>query len=287
MSIRMPWRLKVLAKLVLSRAQLPYAAWARYNLFKHGSMDRLDYARAVFETHYALAGFDSAKRETFICLELGPGDSLLSALLARHYGSRRTYLVDVGDYALGDVEFYRRAALELVGDSERRMKPESWQSIEGMLADCEAEYLTAGLDSLRGIPDGALDWCWSQAVLEHVRRPAFPATVRELRRVLKMGGVTTHRVDFQDHLGGALNSLRFSHDLWESEFFAGAGFYTNRLRYSEIIEAFTGAGFRLESSDASRWNVLPTPREKLNPAFVDITDDDLHVRWADLVFRAI
>jgi hypothetical protein len=287
MSINMPWRLKILAKLVLSQMPVPYGVWSRFKLFRHGAMDRLDYARSVFATHFALSGLSQLNQNGFTCLELGPGDSLLSALFARENGSTHTYLVDVASFALKEVEFYKRAAKDITDSSDSPVNWRTWDSIDSMLSDCRGEYLTSGLSSLKAIPDGSVDWSWSQAVLEHVRRSEFPATIRELRRVLKPGAMTTHRVDFQDHLGGALNNLRFTDGVWESELFASGGFYTNRLRYSEVIRAFQFAGFRLEFAEPNLWPVLPITRAKLDPAFRNLSDSDLQIRWADIVFRAV
>ena len=39
--------------------------------------------------------------------------------------------------------------------------------------------------------------------------------MRELRRVLRNDGVFSNRVDLRDHLGAALNNLRFPESLWE------------------------------------------------------------------------
>jgi hypothetical protein len=156
-----------------------------------------------------------------------------------------------------------------------------------MLSDCRALYMTSGLESLTEIATESVDWQWSHAVLEHIRRSEFTSTVQQLRRSLRTGGVSSHRIDFQDHLGGALNSLRFAPSIWESSAFRNGGFYTNRLRYSEVVDVFISNGFRLEGSERSQWPELPTKRDKLHASFRDVPDGELRIRWADLVFRAV
>lgn len=47
-------------------------------------------------------------------------------------------------------------------------------------------------------------------------------------------------------LGGALNHLRVLERLWESRLMAESGFYTQRLRYSEMLALFNEAGFRAD-----------------------------------------
>jgi hypothetical protein len=56
---------------------------------------------------------------------------------------------------------------------------------------------------------------------------------------------------------------------------ADAGFYTNRLRYSQMLGIFKKAGFEIEVVHVGRWQKLPIPREKLAPEFWKLTDDDL------------
>jgi SAM-dependent methyltransferase len=133
-------------------------------------------------------------------------------------------------------------------------------SIETILAVCRATYGTSGLTSLRAIPDKSVDFVWSHTVLQHVRRAEFLETMRELRRVLRADGISSHWVDLQDCLGGALNNLRFRESVWESPFVAKCGFYTNRIRYSEMLALFKEAGFEPEVVHLTRWDRLPTSR---------------------------
>jgi ubiquinone/menaquinone biosynthesis C-methylase UbiE len=105
-----------------------------------------------------------------------------------------------------------------------------------MLEDCHAEYLTNGLESIRSIPSAMVDFVFSQAVLEHVRRDEFAPMLAETFRVLREDGYSSHEIDIKDHLGQSLHSLRFPESIWESSWFASSGFYTNRLRHSEIVE---------------------------------------------------
>ena len=99
--------------------------------------------------------------------------------------------------------------------------------LEELLDVCNAHYEVRGLASLRNIPDQSVDFIWSQAVFEHIRKDFSLDTMRELRRVLHNDGVSSHCVDLRDHPGGALNNLRFPKSLWEKDAIANAGFYTN------------------------------------------------------------
>ena len=77
------------------------------------------------------------------------------------------------------------------------------------------------------------------------------------------GGVASHCVPIKDIIGGKLNDLRFSEGIWESPLMANSRFYTNRLRYSELLRLFREAGFEPEVVRKLQWETLPTPRRKM------------------------
>jgi len=279
-----PWYAKIAAKLVLSRLPLNYGSWRKLKVFVHGSMHEPGYVHDVYRRHFDRSRF-ARKHGGFVGLEVGPGDSLSSAIVAKTYGARLCYLVDSAAFAIED-----RVPYEATGDYLRSLglsPPDLGEvaDLKGMLAKCDAVYKTQGLDSIREIPSGSVDFIWSQAVLEHIRRREFLDFMRELRRVLRPDGVCSHRVDLRDHLGGALNNLRFSPRLWESDWMANSGFYTNRIRYGEMIDLFGQAGFGVEVRGVDRWHGLPTPRRALNMLFRLLPDEDLLVSGFDVLLR--
>lgn len=272
MGVPLPWRLKLHAKLALSRLGLPYGFWSRLGLFRHGYMDQAGYALRVFEEHQR----EAAPAPGFRALELGPGDSLASALIARAHGAKGIWMVDHGDFAHRDVARYRELA-DLLREKGLEV-PEGWRSVPEMLEACGAAYLTEGLASLRSLPPASVDLIWSHAVLEHVRRRDFLPTLQEFRRLLTPSGVMTHQIDLQDHLGGALNSLRFPEATWESPRWVAGGFYTNRLRQAEILDLFAQAGFQADVLRTRRWEALPTPRHAMVLPYRDHAEEDLQVK---------
>ena len=278
-----PWQVKIATKIVLSRLSMDYAFWARLGLFRHGKMDQASYAYGVFKQHYDLV----KPANGFVSLELGPGDTLASALLGRAFGGSASYLVDAGDFAQKDLNYYQSLARFLAAKNLPAPDVESSASIEELLDRCGSRYMPDGLSSLRMIPDESVDFIYSQAVLEHIRESDFLETIRELRRVISKGGACSHRVDLKDHLGGALNNLRFSARLWESNFMSRSGFYTNRIRFSEMIEMFKKARFDVEIVNIDRWPELPTPKAKLADKFRNMSQDDLCVSGFTTVLRPI
>lgn len=278
----MLWALKISAKVVLTRVNLGYSLWQRLGLFRHGAMDDGAYAISVFRKHHERLQ-RAGVQPGFVGLELGPGDSASSALLARCFGASRTYLVDAGPFARRDMGVYKRLAETCDREGLSIPSDLDLSSLDAFLASCRAEYLTEGLASLRAIPSGSIDAIWSQAVLEHIRVHEFSETLRELRRALRQSGAASHRVDLRDHLTGALNNLRFSESVWESRLMSSSGFYTNRIRYRPMIEMFESAGFETSVISADRWSDLPTARRSMVEPYRSMPKDDLIVSGFDVL----
>jgi methyltransferase family protein len=238
----------------LSRVPVPRDWWNAIGVFRHGEMRDPAYTRRVFNAHFAVA--EPRLPSAFTVLELGPGDSLGTAPLAISAGASHVYFVDRGPFA---------AAPEMV------------------LSRYPVTYLTDGIRSLRGLADGCSDWLFSHAVLEHVGLDEFGATVRELFRIQSAGSTSSHQIDFQDHLGHSLHSLRFPRRVWESALFRESGFYTNRLRPSQMRRHFVDAGFRIASWQDECWPAVPLARARLDAEFASLSDRDLTVRSSFVV----
>jgi SAM-dependent methyltransferase len=279
-----PWQLKIAAKIVLARLPLPYHLWEKIGLFKQGLMERPDYALMIFRRHFDAACF-ARKAGNFAGLELGPGDSLCSALIARTFGASRTFLVDVESCASTNLAVYRRMESHLRQLGLYPPNLDHCRSMDDVAEACSAEYLTEGLASLRKIPSASVDFVWSHAVLPYVRRKEFLPTLQELRRVQRPDGVASHCIPIRDLIGGKLNDLRFSRRIWESSFMAHSRFYTNRLRYLELLRLFRQAGFEPEVVREKRWQTLPTPRRKMAKEFALLSEEDLQVSEFDVLLH--
>lgn len=281
-----PWWAKISLKMAWSRLPIPYGLWKRMGVFRHGFMESADYVANVFRRHWDRSDFARKKGE-FYAMELGCGDSLASCLMGRSVGAAHYYLVDVGEFAAKDIHIYQKIASALSRIGTAIPDIGACGSVAEMMVSVKAEYLTRGLRSLKQLPDKSMDFIWSQAVLEHVKRSEFAETIAEIRRIIRDDGVTSHRIDLMDHLGGALNNLRFSREFWEAPLMANSGFYTNRIRFDEMVRIMESAGFDVELVEVDRWERLPTPRRKLSAEFRQLTDDDLTVRGFDVVLRPV
>lgn len=276
-----PWWSKMGAKIVLSRLPAGYRLWERVGLFVHGAMDDPSYAWRVVTEHVARAGWENLDGR--VVLELGPGDSLATAVIARALGARETWLVDAGAFARTDLAPYISLAAFLRAKGLSVPPVETFGNIGQLLDACGARYETNGLAALSAVPSGHVDLVFSQAVLEHVRLREFAPLLKEMRRILGPGGVASHQVDLKDHLATSLNHLRFTERTWESEFMARSGFYTNRLRRQAIVELFEAEGFRIRVDGIRRWPAVPIDRRSLAPAFRDLPEEELTISQFDIV----
>lgn len=280
----MIWALKICAKIMMARLPVPYRLWKSMGVFRHGRMDGAEYSARIFKLH-AERAYPNGFPHDAVVLELGPGDSIASAVIARAHGVARSYLVDVESYASKDVGFYQALAASLEQSELQPLDLTQSGSFEDVLQQCNAEYMTAGLSSLKSIPSGSIDFIWSHSVLEHVRKHELADVLKELKRILKPNGFASHNIDFQDHLAGALNNLRFSERVWESSLFTQSGFYTNRIPAVTMHRMFRDVGFKIEREEFGKWPQLPTPRRALHLDFQTYRDEELTNRTSHVLLR--
>jgi SAM-dependent methyltransferase len=141
------------------------------------------------------------------------------------------------------------------------------------------------LAALRRLPDQSFDFIFSNGVLQSVRKAELLDTLRELRRLIHPDGCSVHSIDLRDTMGQSLHHLRFSERVWESDWFQSAGFYTNRLRLSEVAQICRRAGFEPEFAEVNRFPAIPVPRHKLAEPYRGASDEDLLVATIRVVLR--
>jgi|ERR1700722_11101776 len=276
-----PWQLKIAAKVILSRVPVSHRLLNKAGIFKTNAMENAGYAIGVFHRHFQNALF-ARKDGPFVALELGPGQSVSSMVIARGYGACAVYEVDIAPFAVNNIDHYR-----VLEDCLRQkgLSPPSLakcSNLGDLLEVCNGHYLSNGLESLKSLPTASVDFVFSHTALQHVRRKDFVSLLAELRRIQRRDGVGSHTVSIADILGGNLNDLRFRQGTWESEFMANSGFYTNRIRYHEFLDYFRQAGFVPEVYRVARWDTLPTPRSKMAPEFAALRDEELQVSGFDV-----
>ena len=276
----MSWWFKIILKLILSKLPISYNVWKKLNIFKHGSMDTFQYPIKVFKSHYKNDTRIDKNKDKLI-LEIGPGDSLSTAILASCYGLK-SILIDRDNFANKDINHYKKFSEYLLKNNFIPADISNVSNIEEMLHVCNSQYLTNGIESIKKVDSGCVDHIFSQAVLEHVRKSEFTIYFEEFFRVLKKNGTSSHQIDLRDHLANALNNLRFSEKLWESNFFANSGFYTNRLGYEEIKQIAINSGFKVRTDNILKWGELPTKKHKFSKQFRSLNEETLKIKVFDL-----
>jgi SAM-dependent methyltransferase len=268
-----PWWVKIPAKIGLRQLTRSQHFWRKFGVFQHGFMLDPDYALGVFRDHREMTA--GGLPPSYTVLEMGPGDSLATALLAAAHGSQKTFLVDVDSAAATEMEPYQKLARDLKADSPHPERVPEFHSLEEMLQRSNATYLPTGLKAWEQIPDGSVDWVFSHAVLEHVWLETLETTLARSYRALKPGGVATHCIDLADHFENSLHSLRIPEHIWESHAFKTSGFYTNRLRMSQWVAVFEKVGFKVTALRPVNWDRIPLERRKLQAPYCDLSDEDL------------
>ncbi len=269
------WRLKIILKIIFSRLNIPYSFWKKINIFKHGQMENFDYSRKIFEGHFKdLTQINKIYNP--VIMEIGPGDSLFSMVYSRKYSKEKFYFLDVGSFANKDISLYLNLQKILEKSNYFSLKLKSnYTSFDEILEFYNSEYLINGIESMKKLKENSVDYIFSHSVLEHVRKYELNDFIKEMYRVLKPNGVISHNINYKDHLNESLNNLRFSEKLWESNFFASSGFYTNRIPAFLMHEYFRNNGFNIIKENFGKWDSLPIKRSALSQEFKNFTDEEL------------
>lgn len=274
----LPWWAKLYGKLALFWIPNKQTFFRKIGLgvYQWGAMLDPDTAIRWYCDHVEeMAAPHLPTSTNLIILELGPGDSVATALIAACRGQKSTILVDSGQQA-----DFNRSQYDTLIEALSRLHPgkpilermRAAPTVQDLLEICNAHYLTNGLGSLRTIASSSVDTVFSAAVFEHIRLTEVAPLLAELFRVLRPGGVMVHTIDFRDHLAESLNSLRFSERVWETGPFRNSGFYTNRLRADALFQAIETTGFHSISRQDDEWDALPIAPRKLHHSFRDRQD---------------
>jgi hypothetical protein len=139
-----PWWLKIGAKVVLSRVPISYRSFAAAGIFRHGHMCDPDYAIDVFLRHFERSGL-LGRTQSFVGLELGVGDSVASAIVAKAHGASVCYQIDSGRYAAEDRETYQSIVAALSQRGFEVEGPGDSATLDEILEKYDGVYLTNGI----------------------------------------------------------------------------------------------------------------------------------------------
>ncbi|CAN2211151.1 AdoMet_MTases domain containing protein [Candidatus Nanopelagicaceae bacterium] len=235
---------KFSTKWVLLKTKLDYAFWKQFGLFEHGQMNEVDYSRATFD--FFVDAYENQlgrKWRDITLLELGPGDSVAIGVLSSYAGSKESILIDAGDFATKDLDFY----LQFRFDHNQSIENDS--NFDSFLSSHNIKYFTRGIEDLKIIPDDSIDLVISNAVLEHVSEDHITKYLLEFNRVLRSSGVMIHRIDYRDHLVGMDFHKYLPQSVKRTEFFQKSILYLNGLSQEDYLEYFDHFGFSVQLTD--------------------------------------
>jgi hypothetical protein len=270
-----PWWAKVAAKLAIAALHLPRGGLRQLGIGRHSFIaDAED--RVLDEPMSHVARFTALHgRPPRGVLEIGPGRMVTRAAAYAALGCGPVWFSDVEDDAPTDPAAYARVAAMAQARGLPAPSLENAADRTQALAACGARYLVGGTDVLAAIPDGSVELIVSDVVIEHVGLDALPGLLAALRRLAAPQSLGTHAVDFHDHVGGALNTLRFSPRFWEGALVGRSGLYVNRLGLSDIEAAFATAGFSTVRTEVWHWAGPPAGAAAPHPALHRPPEDDL------------
>jgi hypothetical protein len=143
-----------------------------------------------------------------------------------------------------------------------------------------------------GLPSESVDCITTTNTLEHISAHNLPTILRECHRILRRGGVMSHRIDYADHYSyadrsiTAQNFLRYSNRSWW--LFNASLHYQNRLRHSDYLSMFRNAGFQIvreAPAEVPPNDLNEVSRMPLARRFQDYAPNDLAIAHAWVVLR--
>lgn len=168
--------------------------------------------------------------------------------LAKHHPLSGT-LLEIGPGSnLGVAALFVRSGIDsaVCMDMERWLEPQDELYEELGVADLldRVEYRYPAAIEAAPFPDESFDVIFSTAAFEHFADPGI--AIREIARLLKPGGITSHQIDLRDHrnFDRPLDFLRLSDREW-GRATSRRPAEPNRWRATELLDAFRDAGLRV------------------------------------------
>lgn len=208
-----------------------------------------------------------------VCLELGPGNTLINACKFLHNGAKKVILVDKYPRYI----FTKKQAPQIENEiTFLRNKYCGSQKFDTDTTDCQIdtsliELITSDLKEVN-LPE-KIDFAYSVSVFEHIKN--VEDNIKKLSHVIKDGGFMYHSIDLRDHYNfrNPFLFLKYSNSTWEKYLTKEGISYTNRVRYTEFKRLFEKYGFKIVGEDVVKF---PIPELALSGEF-NKSDENLGV----------
>ena len=233
----------LILKLLIYKIPLKYSI-RKYIFGKHGGMDNESYTNKIYTQHVTKNKTELKRLNTL--LELGPGDSCMTAVFALKDNFDKVVLIDK------DISSVIKSLDKIKFDFNLNYKLISNQYLEGLnsykfqlfsnkssinLIIIESDFSEQLIFKEQII----FDIIFSNAVLQHLSTLQVKNFLRFSTKYAKKDCLISHQIRFTDHITG--NNQKFEHrkipkQIWESKFFKSYPFWTNRLTPEEFNYLF-------------------------------------------------
>lgn len=231
--------------------------------------------------------------------EFGAGWDLAIPLAYALLGVGRQVLVDIRPSARLELvndslaSFDRlRPELEAEADFELRPLGEPLSSLDELEPRFGVRYLAPCDARATGLTEGSIEFASSTDTCEHIPEDDLAEILRETRRLLRLGGAFSCRIDLQDHYSyfdrrlSRYNFLRFSDGAWR--LVNSPLHFQNRLRSPDYLRLVREAGLELVSerpSGPSEEGLRELESLPVAPRFSGYTPEELGVTVLSFVAR--
>lgn len=172
-------------------------------------------------------------------MEIGPGNSLLLAIIFILHGAKKVYLVDRFKQIYLDffnISFYNQY-IKNNKDKIANSDIKEFKSIKSKIV----YFSNEAIETFNKLENDSVDFIFSIAVFEHVFDVEL--AIKKIFMLLKKECYTSHSIDLRDHFHIRnkcyLTFLNYSNRFWR---FIGD---TNRIRYPHYIKIFKKYKFKI------------------------------------------
>lgn len=206
-------------------------------------------------------------------LEIGPGKSLLLAIIFILKGAKKVYLVDkykkIFDNSINLMLYNLFIKYYITHHNSHNFT--DFDSIKKKII----YFSKNAIENFNILRKETIDFIFSNAVLEHVYN--LKLTIEKINLLLKKGGITYHQVDLRDHLHIRdkcyLDFLKYPEKYWR---FIGD---TNRIRYSQYLKIFKKFNFDLLEINSRKLKSkgISIIKKDFNKQFQKLSNEDLSI----------
>jgi len=232
--------------------------------------------------------------ESAVCVELGTGWDMSSAMTLVRTGARHVHTYDHVRHAVPKLKAMALQQIEgkmTPTDADLAFEP-PFEELKQLVGEPrgEVEYHAPFDARATGLADQSVDFYYSLATLEHIPVGMLKELLQESFRILRPGSYCYHYIQPAMHSWKgsetSVDYLIFSERTWD-RWIINPIAYENRLRAVEHLELLKEAGFEVVRSwfHLDRKALTKLPRMRLAPEFQRFTHEELAQNYVWVIAR--